>query len=626
MKFKCEKCGTRYTIADEKVQNRVLKIRCKVCENVITVRDPDGVANEAPPSAIRRPTSRAPALAAAPLGDDFPNDRTSVGDPLAPVSDVEWYCAPESGQAGPMPLERLRDMIRSGDLKGEDFVWNETMSDWVPASTVNVLGDLFRPKAPRPPPPLPPGSGGRPLPPPPPAAVSIATPAIDLGEPPAPIPVPVPVPVPVPPPSAKPKRPRSPLADELLAAPPPPPDEPPVRLHAPSPPPEPMPSAMGGSELDVDLLSLLGPVAPAPQSASEGPPTELMPSSRAPTRPVENDELAALMAAEMAAPPTVQAPALAEQLSQAPTRTAESVGHGRAAKPAAVKPGKPARATAEDNFGFGDLNELPTALPASPSAVHVVHDAPAPRRGLPAALLIGAGAVLVVGGIVLGIWLAPKGDGPAVAVPASEPAAPVSVATPTPPTLPPTLAATVPPTTPPTAPPTLAVAEVAQPEPGGAPASAGRPVVAARGPKGTEKPAVPSGPAPPSRPSAFAGLDAARGDNAPKVPDKAAGKGEALPAGLEQAEISAVIKRNIKAVQACYQRQLKRDDSVADGRATIRFRIQSDGRAKSVSMDRRFDGTVLQQCIVNTVERWAFPPFDGDPIPVEFPVIFTATF
>ncbi len=150
--------------------------------------------------------------------------------------------------------------------------------------------------------------------------------------------------------------------------------------------------------------------------------------------------------------------------------------------------------------------------------------------------------------------------------------------------------------------------------------------MAARGPKGTEKPAVPSGPAPPSRPSAFAGLDAARGDNAPKVPDKAAGKGEALPAGLEQAEISAVIKRNIKAVQACYQRQLKRDDSVADGRATIRFRIQSDGRAKSVSMDRRFDGTVLQQCIVNTVERWAFPPFDGDPIPVEFPVIFTATF
>ena len=154
MKFKCEKCGTRYTIADEKVQNRVLKIRCKVCENVITVRDPDGAGLEAQPSAIRRPTSsRAPAIAATSLGDDFPNDRTSVGDPLAPVSDVEWYCAPDSGQAGPMPLERLRDMIRTGDLKGEDFVWNETMSDWVPASTVNVLGDLFRPKAARPPPP-----------------------------------------------------------------------------------------------------------------------------------------------------------------------------------------------------------------------------------------------------------------------------------------------------------------------------------------------------------------------------------------------------------------------------------------------------------------------------------------
>jgi predicted Zn finger-like uncharacterized protein len=634
MKFKCEKCGTRYTIADEKVQNRVLKIRCKVCENVITVRDPDGAGLEAPPSAIRRPTgSRAPAIAAAPLGDDFPNDRTSVGDPLAPVSDVEWYCAPDSGQAGPMPLERLRDMIRTGELKGEDFVWNETMSDWVPASTVNVLGDLFRPKAPRPPPPLPGGPAARPVPPPPPSpvAVAIPTPAIDLGEPPAPIPVPVPAPVV----SPKPKRPRSPLADEILAAPPPPPDEPPVRLHPPSPPPEPMPAFGGGSELDVDLLSLLGPVAaPAPSAppAQEGPPTELMPSSRAPTRPVENDELAAIMAAEMAAPPTVQAPALAEQLSQAPTRTADPVVHGRGGKAAPIKTAKAAKPTAEDNFGFGDLNELPTALPASHSAVHVVHDAPPPRRGLPPALLLGAGAVLVVGGIVLGIWLAPKGDGPAVAAPTAEAVAPVSIAPTTAPTQPPTAAVTQPPTSAPTAPATVAVAEVAQPATGGAEAKAGdspgagRPAVAARAPKAAEKPAVPSGPAPPSRPSAFAGLDAARGDNAPKVPDKAAAKGEDLPAGLEQAEISAVIKRNIKAVQGCYQRQLKRDDSVADGRATIRFRIQSDGRAKNVSMDRRFDGTVLQQCIVNTVERWAFPPFEGDPIPVEFPVIFTATF
>ena len=41
MKFACDKCNTRYSIADERVHGRVLKIRCKACNHVITVREPD---------------------------------------------------------------------------------------------------------------------------------------------------------------------------------------------------------------------------------------------------------------------------------------------------------------------------------------------------------------------------------------------------------------------------------------------------------------------------------------------------------------------------------------------------------------------------------------------------------
>lgn len=40
MKFICDQCKTRYTIADEKVHGKVLKIRCKNCGNVIEVREP----------------------------------------------------------------------------------------------------------------------------------------------------------------------------------------------------------------------------------------------------------------------------------------------------------------------------------------------------------------------------------------------------------------------------------------------------------------------------------------------------------------------------------------------------------------------------------------------------------
>src|SRR5579859_7405877 len=40
MKFVCDRCKTKYTIADEKVRQKVLKIRCKNCQQIIVVREP----------------------------------------------------------------------------------------------------------------------------------------------------------------------------------------------------------------------------------------------------------------------------------------------------------------------------------------------------------------------------------------------------------------------------------------------------------------------------------------------------------------------------------------------------------------------------------------------------------
>jgi predicted Zn finger-like uncharacterized protein len=39
MKFVCDRCQTRYSIADEKVRQKILRIRCKTCGNVIVVGD-----------------------------------------------------------------------------------------------------------------------------------------------------------------------------------------------------------------------------------------------------------------------------------------------------------------------------------------------------------------------------------------------------------------------------------------------------------------------------------------------------------------------------------------------------------------------------------------------------------
>ncbi|HET9621520.1 MAG TPA: zinc-ribbon domain-containing protein, partial [Kofleriaceae bacterium] len=43
MKFLCDRCNTRYSIGDERVRGKILKIRCKHCSNVITVREGMGV-------------------------------------------------------------------------------------------------------------------------------------------------------------------------------------------------------------------------------------------------------------------------------------------------------------------------------------------------------------------------------------------------------------------------------------------------------------------------------------------------------------------------------------------------------------------------------------------------------
>ena len=53
MKFHCDRCKTRYSIADERVRGKILKIRCKNCSAVITVKEGGQVAAPPTPSAAQ---------------------------------------------------------------------------------------------------------------------------------------------------------------------------------------------------------------------------------------------------------------------------------------------------------------------------------------------------------------------------------------------------------------------------------------------------------------------------------------------------------------------------------------------------------------------------------------------
>ncbi|WP_373044913.1 GYF domain-containing protein [Vulgatibacter sp.] len=169
MRFACESCLTRYTLADEKVQGRVLKIRCKNCGTVMVVRDP-ALAQPEPATFGDEATrtlsaSEAMRLAAA-AGAAAPSAFDQVGGPPAePAWDeqatrtmdaaeaqrlaraeepgAEWYAMRNGEQLGPMSRDELAMELASGGLTARNYVWREGMGDWQRLEGVDELVALL---------------------------------------------------------------------------------------------------------------------------------------------------------------------------------------------------------------------------------------------------------------------------------------------------------------------------------------------------------------------------------------------------------------------------------------------------------------------------------------------------
>ncbi|MAS96424.1 MAG: hypothetical protein CMO55_24815 [Verrucomicrobiales bacterium] len=53
---------------------------------------------------------------------------------------MDWYYASNGQQQGPVSQEQLIELYNSGQVKGTDLVWNDTMTDWVAYQSVPELG------------------------------------------------------------------------------------------------------------------------------------------------------------------------------------------------------------------------------------------------------------------------------------------------------------------------------------------------------------------------------------------------------------------------------------------------------------------------------------------------------
>lgn len=135
MKITCEACGSKYTIADEKVQGKRVKVRCKNCGGSIVVNgaesspDLEGAAGEA---------LEAPVL------------DSGESAPKAPTKKNAWSVNLSDDDSRDMTTDELVQGWKDGLVTQDAYVWKDGMGDWKPILEVPELKaklTVVRPKA-----------------------------------------------------------------------------------------------------------------------------------------------------------------------------------------------------------------------------------------------------------------------------------------------------------------------------------------------------------------------------------------------------------------------------------------------------------------------------------------------
>ncbi|MDC0683849.1 zinc-ribbon domain-containing protein [Sorangium atrum] len=136
MKITCESCQAKYTIADEKVAGKTVKIKCKKCNHSMVVHG----ANEATPAAPQDATAEQQGD----LSDDA--DAKLVADaggaPPAAAPDT-WTVNVAEGDERTMTTAELVAEYARGGLSNDTYVWKDGMGDWLPIASVPELKERF---------------------------------------------------------------------------------------------------------------------------------------------------------------------------------------------------------------------------------------------------------------------------------------------------------------------------------------------------------------------------------------------------------------------------------------------------------------------------------------------------
>ncbi|HEY6463260.1 MAG TPA: zinc-ribbon domain-containing protein [Polyangiaceae bacterium] len=115
MKITCQACAAKYTIADDKVLGKVVKIRCKKCGATIVVN-----GNESSASA--------------------PADAGRAFDYAAQGGQGDtWTVNVADGDQRTMTDGEIAEAYRAGVVSDETYCWKDGMTDWLPLREIDQL-------------------------------------------------------------------------------------------------------------------------------------------------------------------------------------------------------------------------------------------------------------------------------------------------------------------------------------------------------------------------------------------------------------------------------------------------------------------------------------------------------
>src|SRR4051812_6372447 len=127
MKISCQSCQAKYTIADEKVRGKVVKIRCKKCGTTIVVN-----GNELPADAVNE-QEEAPTRVF-----DY-----GQGGPGGEAAAEEWTVNVAEGDQRSLSTPALLELYTQGVITADTYAWKDGMDDWLPITEIPDIAPLL---------------------------------------------------------------------------------------------------------------------------------------------------------------------------------------------------------------------------------------------------------------------------------------------------------------------------------------------------------------------------------------------------------------------------------------------------------------------------------------------------